>query len=586
MTLNRDRRKAAEALGIERLTREQRTAIAAVERGEDVVVVLPTGAGKSAIYQVAGALRDGPTIVVSPLIALQEDQLARLTEAEDTLGEAAALHSLLSEGRQREVLERFAAGEVRYLFLAPEQLRSPEVVDALAEAKPGLLAVDESHCIVSWGNDFRPAFLAIGLARPALGDPPVVALTASAAPAVRAEIAERLGMDDPTTVVAGVERPNIHLTIDNAADRQEAAARLEAAVAELEGSGLVYVAKRADADRLAATLGTEGRPGLAYHSGLTRRERTAVHERFLDPAPSVVVATVAFGLGIDKPDVRWVVHADAPESIDAWYQELGRAGRDGEPSAAVLFRAMGEAPARAYYGGARGVSPSTCLKMLAALRGSDPPPGPAMADLDEVEPDTDVPVDAADAVTPPPHPEGTWDVAELAAIAGVGKGQAWQAVVELVAVGAATATVDGRVTAVAPGPAIEDVAREVGERTERRRAQQRSQGAMMRTVLDGEGCLWRAVAGYLGEPLDGLCGHCDRCDRGVAEAWVPSGDPGDAADDALAPGASFTHTEFGRGTVVDRTEDVVTVAFDEAGTKQLSVELLTDPDAGLVEQAD
>jgi ATP-dependent DNA helicase RecQ len=286
--------------------------------------------------------------------------------------------------------------------------------------------------------------------------------------------------------------------------------------------------------------------------------------------------------------VSWVVHADAPESIDAWYQELGRAGRDGRPSAAVVFRATGEAPARAYYGGARGVSRATCLKMLAALRGSDPPPGPAMVDLDEVEPDAAAASAASEADAPAtpltPHPDGTWEVAELAAIAGVGKGQAWQAVVELVAVGAATATADGRVAAVTPGPAIEDVAREVGERTERRRAQQRSQGAMMRSVLDGEGCLWRAIAGYLGEPLEGLCGHCDRCDRGVAEAWAPSGKAADAADDALAPGATFTHTEFGPGTVVDRTEDVVTVAFDEAGTKQLSVELLTDPDAGLVEE--
>ncbi|HLM64715.1 MAG TPA: RecQ family ATP-dependent DNA helicase [Acidimicrobiales bacterium] len=546
------RRAAARALGIDQLTPEQATAIRAVERGDDVIVVLPTGAGKSAIYQVAGARRDGPTLVVSPLIALQEDQLARLDAARDVLGEAAALHSLLSEGRQREALERFAAGELRYLFLAPEQLHDPEVVDALAVARPGLLVVDESHCVVSWGNDFRPAFLAIGLARPRLGDPPVLALTASAAPAVRVEIAERLAMQDPTTVVAGVVRPNIHLSVDNAADHDEAEARLVEAVADLAGSGLVYVAKRADADRLAGLLDSPGRPALAYHSGLTRKQRTQVHERFLAEDPSLVVATVAFGLGIDKPDVRFVVHADAPESIDAWYQEVGRAGRDGRPATAVLFRALGQAPARSYYGGARGVSRTTCLRALAALR------------------------EAGEAT-----------VEDIARVVGIGKGQAWQAVVELVAAGAATASPDGVVAPVDPAPEAGAVATAIGARTERRRALQRSQGEMMRALLDGTGCLWRGIAGYLGDPLDHLCAHCQRCDDGRAEAANGAGDAGaaagagegsGAADDPLAPGATITHGEFGTGTVVDRADDAVTVAFDDAGYRRLSVEILTHND--------
>jgi ATP-dependent DNA helicase RecQ len=564
-----DRHAAAAALGIDRLTPEQEAAVDAVERGDDVVVVLPTGAGKSAIYQVAGAGLDGPTIVVSPLIALQEDQLAHLEEADDVLGEAAALHSLLSDGRRREVLDGFAAGTLRYLFLAPEQLRSPEVVEALAAAEPGLLVVDESHCVVSWGNDFRPAFLAIGLARAALGDPQVLALTASAAPAVRAEIAERLAMESPTTVVAGVERPNVDIDVVHTADAADAEDRLVRAVAEMPGPGLVYVARRADADRLAEVLSTDERPALSYHSGLPKKRRAEVHERFLADEPSVVVATVAFGLGIDKPDVRWVAHADAPESIDAWYQELGRAGRDGQPSRAVLFHATGEAPARSYYGGTRAVSRTTVLKVLAALRGSElPAVEDAVADLDEVT--GEAPATAPDVPEPP---AAGWTVDRLAEVTGVGRGQAWQAVVELVGVGAATAEPDGAVAAVEPGPAVEDIALEVGARADRRRALQRSQGEMMRALLDGRGCLWRGIAGYLGEPLPGLCEHCNRCADGSATAWTPDG--ADAGDD-LAPGTAVTHPDFGPGTIVDRTDDTLTVAFDEAGYKTLDPTIVTE----------
>jgi ATP-dependent DNA helicase RecQ len=384
------------------------------------------------------------------------------------------------------------------------------------------------------------------------------------------------------TIVSGVERPNIHLTVDNAGDRDEAEARLIATVAELDGSGLVYVAKRADAERLADVLDRPDRPALAYHSGLGRRRRTEVHERFLEDAPSVVVATVAFGLGINKPDVRWVVHADAPESIDAWYQELGRAGRDGEPARAVLFRAMGEAPPRSWYGGARGASRAACLKVLAALRGSDPP-APEMADLDETAPIP--PVDDADGPggprgpggdpVPAPDADGMWTVDALTDIAGIGRGQVWQAIVELVAAGAVMATADGRVTPVTgrPAPAVEDVALALGARADRRKAQQSSQAAMIRTLLDGEGCLWRGIAGYLGEPRHELCGHCDRCDRGVATAWDATA-AGDRPGDHLAPGTRVSHAGFGAGTIVERTDDTLTVAFDDAGYKQLLVEIV------------
>ena len=316
----------------------QREAIESVLAGRDTLVVMSTGSGKSAIYQIAGLLTEGATVVISPLIALQRDQVEDL--AERAAGGAAQLNSALPAAERERALAELAEGALEFLFLAPEQLANEEVLAELAVARPSLLVVDEAHCVSEWGHDFRPEYLRIGAAAEALGRPPILALTATAAPPVRDEIAERLGLRDPAVLVRGFDRPNIRLAVERFHGEQGAERKLRALLDAVEAApkpGIVYVATRRQAEELAASLCARGVTAASYHAGMRAAERDAVQERFMDSELEVVVATTAFGMGIDKADVRWVFHSEVSESLDAYYQEIGRAGRDGEPAQAVLF---------------------------------------------------------------------------------------------------------------------------------------------------------------------------------------------------------------------------------------------------------
>jgi ATP-dependent DNA helicase RecQ len=324
-------RTAREELGLKRLRPGQRDAVEALLDGHDTLALLPTGAGKSAIYQIAGLLIDGPTLVVSPLIALQRDQVESIEE--QAAAEAALLNSTISERQREETLERAEAAELEFLFLAPEQLANEETLGRLAEAKPSLVVVDEAHCVSEWGHDFRPDYLKLGAAIEALGRPRVLALTATAAPRVREEIVERLGLRDPVVVSRGFDRPNIRLAVETYLEAGPKLDGLVEAVAAAPKPGIVYTATRAGAEELAARIPN----AVAYHAGLSARERDAAQSDFMDDRVEVVVATIAFGMGIDKPNVRFVHHAEVSDSLDAYYQEIGRAGRDGEPAEAVLF---------------------------------------------------------------------------------------------------------------------------------------------------------------------------------------------------------------------------------------------------------
>ena len=317
---------ARDVLGYPELRPGQLDAAAALAGGLDCLAILPSGAGKSAIYQIAAVALGGPAVVVSPLLALQREQADALRARGLT---AIAVNGLSGAAARRDAEALLASGGTGFIFLGPEQLARDDVRDHLARAPVRLFVVDEAHCIASWGHDFRPDYLRLGgvieafAARPA-----VAALTATAAPPVRQEIADRLGLRDPRQVIRDFDRPEIHLAVRSFHRADDQRAAVLAAVREQAGSGLVYTATRGQAEAYAGLLGVR-----YYHGGLARADRLAAQRVFEGGA--TIVATSAFGMGMDRPDVRFVVHASVPGSLDEYYQEIGRAGRDGQPAAAI-----------------------------------------------------------------------------------------------------------------------------------------------------------------------------------------------------------------------------------------------------------
>jgi ATP-dependent DNA helicase RecQ len=303
-----------------------------VTDGGSCLVLMPTGGGKSLCYQVPSLLRQGCGIVVSPLIALMRDQVAGLLEAGV---KAAVLNSTLSSDEASAVERRLLAGDLDLLYVAPERLLTPRCLALLSRAKIALFAVDEAHCVSQWGHDFRPEYIGLSVLAERFPDVPRIALTATADELTRKEIIDRLGLAGARTFVASFDRPNIRYEI---IDKHNAPAQLKAFIAERHAgdAGIVYCLSRARVEDTAAALADAGVQALPYHAGLDSGLRARNQDRFINEDGVVIVATIAFGMGIDKPDVRFVAHLDLPKSIEAYYQETGRAGRDGKPSSAWM----------------------------------------------------------------------------------------------------------------------------------------------------------------------------------------------------------------------------------------------------------
>jgi RecQ family ATP-dependent DNA helicase len=321
--------------GFEGFREGQGEVVESVLAGHDTVVVMPTGGGKSLCFQLPALMREGVTVVVSPLIALMKDQVDALRARGLP---ATFINSSLDFEEQKERIAGVRQGRFKLLYVAPERFRSNHFVETLKSVNIGLFAVDEAHCISSWGHDFRPDYLRLQSFRERIGRPQTVALTATATPYVRADIIEQLKLDDPRAFVSGFDRPNLSLGVVHTEKEREKYARIRQLAEEYKGqSGIVYTSTRKSVEQITRKLLDYKLSVVGYHAGMTDEERVRAQEDFMSGRAQVIVATNAFGMGIDKPDIRFVVHFHLPGSIEAYYQEIGRAGRDGRQSVCLLL---------------------------------------------------------------------------------------------------------------------------------------------------------------------------------------------------------------------------------------------------------
>lgn len=518
-------RVAREVFGYEELREGQAEAMASLVEGHDVLLVMPTGSGKSAVYQVPAVLLHGATVVISPLIALQRDQVEALREyGEQTM--AYAVSSAVRGNERTRAWQAVAAGEAEFLFLAPEQLANPATLEKVRALRPSVVAVDEAHAVSAWGHDFRPDYLRLGEFIDALGHPRVVALTATAAPPVRGEIVERLHLRDVEVIVRGFARSNIAIEVVRVlTDAEKRDAVLLRASSEAKPA-IVYTATRKETEEYTEAIADLGLRCAAYHGGMRATDRDEVQRRFMGDELDVIVATSAFGLGIDKPDIRTVIHATVPDSPDSYYQEIGRAGRDGRACLAVLYFRPEDLGLRRFF--VSSIPKDGEVEKVARALGDREP---AEADRRALARSTDLGprtvgriVNLLDEV----EPTGRADPHEAA-----------------------------------------DRAVEIAES---RRTLERSRIEMMRGFCETRRCRRQFLLAYFGEELPQPCGNCDTCRAGTAKE-VP------AVSDVPYPLRSrVRHGKFGDGIVMgyEGDPDRVTVLFDEAGYRTLALDAVRE----------
>lgn len=526
-------RIARRRLGFDSLHPGQEAAIAALLAGHDTLAVLPTGSGKSAIYQIASALLPGPTVIISPLIALQRDQVQSI-EASD-LGSAAAVNSNESEGEREEIIEEFEGHDVDYLFLAPEQLSNEEIIADLKAAKPSLFVVDEAHAISEWGHDFRPEYLRLGGVIDAIGHPRVLALTATAAPAVRGEIVERLHMRDPEIVVRGFDRPNIWLGVERFHDERRKTEALLERVQEAEKPGIVYVATKKHAEGLDEKLRAMGITSVHYHAGMSAKARKAAQDAFMEGTAEVMVATIAFGMGIDKEDVRFVFHHDISDSIDSYYQEIGRAGRDGQEARAILFYRPEDLGLHRFFAGGGKIATADVEKVVDVVAGAKEPLSPA----------------------------------EIHQRSGLSLAKTNAATTRLSDIGVLTIGTTGEITAGQAEISPSEATAKAVAADEHHHAFERSRIEMMRGYAELYDCRREYILNYFGEAFEPPCCNCDNCQAGIYTRQEPGSRP-------FPLGSRVTHKSLGPGIVERYEGNDIVVVFDESGYKTLDLDFVQE----------
>ena len=548
-------RTMREVFGLERLRPGQAEVMRSVISGHDTLAVMPTGAGKSLCYQLPALHLPGTTVIVSPLISLMKDQVDKLAEAGV---DASQVNSALTGAERREELGRIESGESELIFTTPERFTDPAFLETLRPKELDLIVIDEAHCISEWGHDFRPSYLALGTAVRTLGSPPVLALTATATPAVVEDIRKQLGLRSMRVFNTGIYRENLYyevLRVTNELEKREQLARL---MRETEGTGIVYCATVKAVEALSELFRGSGFETRMYHGKLPASERRENQDLFMSGALKAMFATNAFGMGIDKPDIRFVVHYQMPGSLESYYQESGRAGRDGAEARCALLYQLDDRRTQLFFLGGRHPKAEDLWAVCDALRavGADREPA-SLPSVQEAAPD-------------------------------VAKTKVRVALSLLKDAGVVSETRGVRFKLVRPDAGREEVERAAEAAASRGEGDREK---LERLMLYGQSaeCRWKLLHEYFGEPFEReSCGHCDNClhpleaQLGLTRNDEAAPTPPEAAPPApkkrkaveLNVGDAVRLPQYGRGRVASLDGDKVSVKFPEGETRTFKREFV------------